>query len=155
MEVDKRGGITYNTTMRPRVVLDTNVLIAALRSRNGASFQILKRIGRGQFEIILSVPLILEYEDVAKRIARSVGLRYSDIEDILDYMCHIGERREIFFLWRPYLKDPLDDMILEAAVESSCDFIVTHNVKDFAGVEQFGLKVLRPGAFLRKLEDSS
>ena len=141
--------------MKPRVVLDTNVLIAALRSRNGASFQILKRIGRGQFDIILTVPLVLEYEDVAKRAARSAGLLHSDVDDILDYLCRVGEHREIFFLWRPFLKDPMDDMVLEAAVESECDFVVTHNVKDFAGVEQFGLEVLRPGAFLRKLEDMS
>ena len=141
--------------MSPRIVLDTNVLIAALRSRNGASFQILQRVGRGQFDIILSVPLVLEYEDVAKRIARSVGLLFSDIEDILDYLCHVGELREVFFLWRPFLKDPLDDMVLEAAVESGCDYIVSHNVKDFVGVEMFGLEVLRPGAFLRKLEELS
>ena len=141
--------------MKPRVVLDTNVLIAALRSRNGASFQVLERIGRGQFEIILTVPLVLEYEDVAKRTAQSAGLLHSDVDDILDYMCHMGELRDIFFLWRPFLKDPLDDMVLEAAVEGACDFIVTHNIKDFAGVEQFGLEVLRPGAFLRKLEELS
>ena len=73
--------------MNPRVVLDTNLLIAALGSRNGASFQILRRIGRGQFELILSVPLVLEYEDVAKRTARPIGLRFSDLEDILDYLC--------------------------------------------------------------------
>ena len=141
--------------MKPRVVLDTNVLIAALRSRNGASFQVLERIGRGQFEIILTVPLVLEYEDVAKRTSRTAGLLHSDVDDILDYMCHVGELRDIFFLWRPFLKDPLDDMVLEAAVEGACDFIVTHNIKDFAGVEQFGLEVLRPGAFLRKLEELS
>jgi len=141
--------------MNTRVVLDTNVLIAALRSRSGASFQILQRIGRGQFDLVLSVPLVFEYEEVAKRTARSVGLLFSDIEDILDYMCHVGEHREVFFLWRPFLKDPLDDMVLEAAVESGCDYIVTHNIKDFAGVEQFGLEVLRPGAFLRKLEELS
>jgi putative PIN family toxin of toxin-antitoxin system len=141
--------------MSIRIVLDTNVLIAALRSRNGASFQIMQRIGRGQFDLILTVPLVLEYEDVAKRTARSVGLLFSDIEDILEYMCHVGEHREVFFLWRPFLRDPQDDMVLEAAFESGCNFIVTHNVKDFSGVEQFGLKVLRPGAFLRKLEESS
>ena len=141
--------------MKPRVVLDTNVLIAVLRSRNGASFQVLERVGRGLFEIILTVPLVLEYEDVAKRKARSAGLLHSDVDDILDYMCHVGELRDIFFLWRPFLKDPLDDMVLEAAVEGHCDFILTHNVKDFAGVEQFGLEVLRPGAFLSKLEDLS
>lgn len=138
--------------MKLRVVLDTNVIVAGLRSRNGASFQVLKRVGRGQFDLILSVPMVLEYEDAAKRNARSVGLLVADVDDILDYMCHVGEHREIYFLWRPFLRDPSDDMILEAAVEGGCEFIVTHNVKDFEGIERFGLEVLTPGAFLWKLE---
>ncbi len=137
--------------MKKKIVLDTNVLIAALRSQKGASFQILKLIGRGQFDIVLSVPLFLEYEDVAKRTSRAVGLRHSDIEDILDYLCSVGEHREIFFLWRPFLKDPMDDMVLEVAVESSCDYIVTHNIKDFGGIQKFGVEAIRPGEFLRKL----
>lgn len=139
--------------MKPRIVLDTNLFISALRSRNGDSFQVLKLVGLGQFDLMLSVPLILECEDVSKRSSRSLGLRHSDIEDILDYLCHAGELREIFFLWRPFLKDPKDDMVLEAAVESGSDFIVTHNIKDFVGVEKFGLEAIRPGAFLRKLEN--
>ncbi len=77
--------------MKPRIVLDTNILIAALRSRNGASFRVLQNVGRGRFEIILSVPLVLEYEDVAKRTARMVGLGDEDVDDILDYMCRVGE----------------------------------------------------------------
>ena len=139
--------------MKPRIVLDTNILIAALRSRNGASFRVLQNVGRGRFEIILSVPLVLEYEDVAKRTARMVGLGDEDVDDILDYMCRVGEHRGIFFLWRPFLKDPKDDMVLEVAVEGQCDFIVTHNVRDFKGVGQFGLEIMRPGAFLKILED--
>ncbi len=137
--------------MKKKIVLDTNVLIAALRSRKGASFQVLKLIGRGQFDIVLSVPLFLEYEDVAKRTSRAVGLRHSDIDDILDYLCSVGQHREIFFLWRPFLKDPMDDMVLEVAVESNCDYIVTHNIKDFGGIEKFGIEAIRPGKFLRKL----
>ena len=140
--------------MRPKVVLDTNVLISALRSRNGASFQVLSRVGQGEFDIVLSVPLIIEYEDVAKRQSRALGLRHADIDAVLDYMCHVGELRGIFFLWRPFLKDPLDDMVLEVAFEGDCDFIVTHNVRNFDGIEKFGLSALRPGAFLKRLEDS-
>jgi len=139
--------------MKPKVVLDTNVLVSALRSRNGASFQVLSRVGHGEFDIVLSVPLVVEYEDVAKRMSRAIGLRHADIDAVLDYMCHVGELRGIFFLWRPFLKDPLDDMVLEVAFEGDCDFIITHNVRDFAGVEKFGLSVLRPGAFLRRLEE--
>ena len=151
--IDTLGGITYNTNMKPKIVLDTNVFISALRSRNGASFQVLQLVGTGRFDLVLSVPLFLEYEDVAKRQSRTLGLRHSAIDDILDYLCSVGELREIFFLWRPYLKDPLDDMVLEAAVEAGCEFIVTHNIKDFSGVGRFGLKAIRPGAFLRELEN--
>lgn len=139
--------------MKPKIVLDTNVLIAAIRSKNGASYQLLKMVGHDRFYFVLSVPLVLEYEDVAKRSSRSFGLRHSDIDDIIDYMCLLGEHREIFFLWRPFLKDPKDDMVLELAVESNSDFIVTHNIKDFSKISKFGLEAIRPGAFLRKLEN--
>jgi putative PIN family toxin of toxin-antitoxin system len=137
--------------MEPKVIIDTNVLVAALRSRNGASFKVLTLIGKGKFKFVISVPLVLEYEDVLKRVTDEIGLQVSDIDDILDYLCKIGEHREVFFLWRPYLKDSKDDMILELAVESRCDIIVTHNVKDFKGIEKFGLKVMKPYKFLQFL----
>ena len=136
-----------------KVVLDTIVLISALRSRNGASYRILQMVGLGGFEIALSVPLVLEYEEVARRLARSVGLRHGDVDAILDYLCSVADRRGIFFLWRPVLNDPQDDMVLEVAVEGSCHHIVTHNVRDFAGAESFGIGVVTPGAFLRMLEE--
>ncbi len=141
--------------MKPRIVLDTNVLISALRSRNGASFILLRLIGRERFDLCISVPLVLEYESAAKRLSRSIGLRYSDIDDILDYLCRVSEHREIFFLWRPFLKDPMDDMVLELAVESEVDFVVTHNLRDFKGIEQFGISAITPQEFLRKLGEIS
>ena len=110
-------------------------------------------MGRGEFDIVVSVPLVIEYEDVAKRQSRSLGLRHADIDAVLDYLCHVGELRGIFFLWRPFLKDSLDDMVLEVAFEGDCDFIVTHNIRDFAGIEKFGLSAIRPGAFLKRLEE--
>jgi putative PIN family toxin of toxin-antitoxin system len=136
--------------MPPSIVLDTNVLIAGLRSAEGASFQLLERVGTGAFEYSLSVPLVLEYESVAKRFARELGLTFDDIDDIIDYLCREGQQREIFYLWRPFLPDPQDDMVLELAVEASAEFIVTHNLKDFRGIEQFGIQAIGPGAFLRK-----
>ncbi len=139
--------------MKPVIVIDMNVLISALRSRNGASFQVLSRVGQGLFDFVLSVPLVLEYEGVGKRVSRSVGLTHADVNDVVDYMCRVGQLREVFFLWRPFLRDPLDDMVLEVAVEGECGFIVTHNVRDFAGAEKFGLEVVRPGEFLRRLEE--
>jgi len=138
-----------------RVVLDTNVLVSGIRSRNGASFRILSMVGQKRFKFVLSVPLVLEYEDALKRDGKQAGLKHSEVEDLLDYLCQVGEHREVFFLWRPTLRDPKDDMVLELAVEAGCDAIVTHNVKDFVGVEKFGLEAMTPGAFVRSLEVKS
>ena len=135
-----------------RVVLDTNVLIAGLRSPDGASFQLLQQLGGEAVTLCISVPLILEYEAVAKRQSRELGLSFADIDDVLDYVCSIAEPHTIFYLWRPFLSDPRDDLVLELAVEAGVTCIVTHNLRDFAGTEQFGIQVLSPGAFLRRLE---
>lgn len=132
----------------PRIVLDTNVLVSALRSRQGASFKVLSLVGAELFDIVVSVPLVVEYEAVTKRQSRQLGLTHADIDDILDYLCQIGLQREIFFLWRPMLRDPQDDMVLEVAVESECDYVVTHNLRDFAGAESFGVQVITPRHFL-------
>lgn len=141
--------------MVPRVVLDTNVLVSALRSRKGASFKVVCQIGKSLFQLNVSVPLVLEYESAAKRVSKPVGLTYSDIDDIVDYICKVSEHRDIYFLWRPFLKDPKDDMVLEVAVESESEFIVTHNVRDFAGIEQFGLQAITPKQLHEKIGELS
>ena len=141
--------------MKPGVVIDTNVLIAALRSRRGASFKIISLTDRGLFQLSISVPLILEYESAAKRISKSLGITYSDIDDILDYICHIASHHKIYYLWRPFLRDPADDMVLEVAVESESDFIVTHNIRDFIGIEQFGIEAITPKQLLEKIGELS
>lgn len=133
------------------VVLDTNVLVAAIRSRHGASFEILSRVGTGAFDIAVSVPLVLEYEDALLRQLPETSLDETNIRDIIDYLCSVAVRQEIFFLWRPFLKDPGDDLVLEAAVAADCDYIVTHNLRDFAGIDRFDLRALSPGAFLNEL----
>lgn len=135
--------------MSRRIVIDTNVLLAALRSRRGASFTLLSLVGGRRFEVNVSVPLVLEYEDAAKRMSREIGLSHADIDDVLDYVCRVSRHRKIFFLWRPFLSDPKDDHILELAVESACDFIVTHNVRDFRGADRFGLRAVTPHEFLK------
>lgn len=132
-----------------QVVLDTNVLVAGLRSRRGASFELLSRIGLTEkFEINLLVPLVLEYEDVLKRKAHLEYLNEEDVDDILDFLCAVGNRWEIFFLWRPILSDPKDDMILELGVQARCSHIVTHDVSDFQGCERFGIEAVTPKRFL-------
>jgi len=135
----------------PRIVLDTNVIVAGLRSRRGASFRLLEQIGTGRFDIILSVPLILEYEDVLKRVHDQLGLSLDDIQTLLDYLCKVARRQSIFYLWRPFLPDSKDDMVLEVAVAGEAEIIVTFNRKDFVGIERFGLELLTPPEFVKKI----
>lgn len=136
----------------PEVVIDTNVLIAALKSSRGASFRLLSIIGQGKFNINISVPLLLEYEAVAKELIEGIALTAEDIDDILNYICSVSKWRKIFYLWRPFLKDPKDDMVLELAVTSHCDMIITFNKKDFRNVEQyFGIRVLTPKELLLEI----
>jgi putative PIN family toxin of toxin-antitoxin system len=136
------------------VVLDTSVLVAALRSRRGASFRLIELLRAGAFEIAISVPLAVEYEAVLARHAASLGLRHSEVTTIVDYLCAVGKRQPIHFLWRPLLRDPDDEFVLEVAVAAGCQSIITHNVRDFAGAERLGVSILRPSQFLRQLEES-
>jgi len=145
-------GIAYDTAVvGPRVVLDTNVAVAAIRSSRGASFRVLSLVGSGKFEIALSVPLVLEYEDALLRNREEAALTRDDVRDLLDYVCSVAQLQEIFFLWRPFLRDPRDDMVLEVAVAAQCEAVVTHNRRDFRGIEQFGLKVLTPQELLKNI----
>ncbi len=141
--------------MKPKIVIDTDVLISALRSRNGASFLLLRLLGRDRYVPFVSVPLVLEYESTAKKQSRTLGLLHSDIDDVLDYLCKVSEHSKIFFLWRPFLKDPKDDMVLELAVEGDVDYIVTYNLRDFVGVEQFEVNAITPQEFLREIGEIS
>ncbi|MFL6235391.1 MAG: putative toxin-antitoxin system toxin component, PIN family [Thermoanaerobaculia bacterium] len=153
--LDRIPGIAYDTKVKQRrVVLDTNVMVAALPSRRGASYQLLSLLGEGRFEIAVSVPLVLEYEDA---LARDLEGPYSrqDIEDLLDFLCQVAHRQRIFFLWRPCLPDPKDDMVLELAVAAGCEAIVTHNTRDFVGTERLGIRIDTPGSFLRTLKEPS
>jgi putative PIN family toxin of toxin-antitoxin system len=135
----------------PRIVLDTNVLVPALRSSRGAPFRLLSEIDSGRFEICLSVPLVLEYEAVLFRQARSLGLTRRDVGDVLDYLCSIAHQQSIFFLWRPQLRDPSDDMVLELAVAAGGRYIVTFNTKDFGSGRPFSLRVVTPREFLQTI----
>lgn len=145
-------GIVYNTTMKTyKIVIDTNIIVAALKSRNGYSFNLLSIMDDTRFKIYISVPLIFEYEDATKRSRSKIKLTKSELDAVLDYLCSIAEKREIFYLWRPYLKDPKDDMVLELAVESECDFIISFNKKDFTGVGKFNIKVITPKEFLKMI----
>jgi putative PIN family toxin of toxin-antitoxin system len=135
-----------------QIVVDTKVFVSALRSKRGASFKLLTLIGEtSKFEINISVPLVFEYEDVADRQSHITGLSTQDISDVIDYLCSVANQHQIFFLWRPFLKDPKDDMLLELAVEAQCRYIISFNQRDFTGVERFGVQVLTPQEFLKKI----
>jgi putative PIN family toxin of toxin-antitoxin system len=135
----------------PSIVIDTNVLVAALRSRRGASHRLMRLIGSDRFEINVSVPLVLEYEAAATRIVEEVPLDQADLDAIIDFICKVAHHRQIYFLWRPFLKDPEDDMVLELAVTSGSEVIVTYNVSDFEGAEQFGISVMTAKEFLEEI----
>lgn len=134
-----------------QIVIDTNVFIAALRSQYGASYRLFMLLGSDKFEFNLSVPLAIEYEEASKRLVGKIPLKARDIDDILDYIFSVANRRKIHYLWRPFLRDPKDDMVLELAVSARCEVIVTFNKIDFEGVEQFGIRVMTPQQFLQRI----
>lgn len=135
--------------MNPKIVIDTNVLVAALKSRNGASFRLLMALQKGALTPCLSVPLFVEYESVLKRVGLLPHFTEADIDNILDYVLSCSSIHKIFFLWRPFLKDPKDDLVLEVAFSAQSQYIVTFNLRDFQGVEDaFGIQVVTPKAFL-------
>ena len=131
-----------------QVVIDTNVLVAGLLSNLGASHRLLRLVGDHRWRINVSVPLILEYEQTLKRVCPAATLGGSDIDDLMHFLCANANLRLIFFLWRPLLPDPKDEFVLELAVESRADFLVTFNTRDFVGAERFGIRVVSPREFL-------
>jgi putative PIN family toxin of toxin-antitoxin system len=133
------------------VVLDTNVLVSALRSQRGASFEIVAALGRGEFDVAVSVSLLLEYEATLLRHADELNIGSEEALGLVDYICEVAIAQEIFFLWRPFLRDAGDDLVLEVAVAAESHAIVTHNVRDFRGVEKLGIRVLTPRQFLHEL----
>lgn len=131
--------------------MDTNILFAGLYSASGASFKILEHLAAGRLQTVLSSPLLFEYEDVLKRNRSLLNLRDDEIDVILDNVCALSRFQKIYFLWRPILSDPKDDHILELAVAASVDTIVTHNLKDFAGTNRFGVEAVTPKTLLERL----
>jgi len=137
----------------PNIVIDTNVVIAALRSKRGASSKLLSMIGTKKFEIHDSVPLILEYEDVLQRQRGELGLSAEDTSALIDSLCVLAHHHNIYFLWRPLLPDANDELVLELAVSAGCNYVVTHNLADFKGIEKFGIRAVTPGEFLKIIKE--
>jgi putative PIN family toxin of toxin-antitoxin system len=137
----------------PDIVLDTNVIIAALRSKRGASSKLLSLVGTHKFEIHDSVALILEYEDVIQRQRAELGLSQDDVSDFIDSLCSMAHHHQIYFLWRPTLSDVGDELVLELAVTAGCEYIVTHNVSDFKNIGKFGIQAITPKEFLQIIRE--
>jgi putative PIN family toxin of toxin-antitoxin system len=130
-----------------RVVIDTNVLVSALRSRRGAAFKLIGLLGDPRWRPIVSVALILEYEEVARREARRLGLADWVVDNIVDTFCGLGSRHTVRFRLRPVFRDPDDEFLLELAAASQADFLVTYNIRDFRGSEVYGIRPVTPGEF--------
>ncbi len=137
----------------PDIVLDTNVIIAALRSKRGVSYKLLSLVGTHQFEIHDSVALILEYEDVIQRHREGLGLSNKEVSIFIDTLCSMAHHHKIYFIWRPFLTDPKDELVLELAVSAQCEYIVTHNIKDFRGTEKFSIRAITPKEFLQIIRE--
>ena len=133
-----------------QIVIDTNIFISALRNDTGASFYLLSLVGKNEFETNISVPLIMEYESVAHRCLNQTNLTVSNLNDILDYVCFSSNRHKINYLWRPFLKDPKDDLVLELAVKARSQHIITFNKKDFKNISKFGISAVTPWEFLKE-----
>lgn len=138
---------------KPDIVLDTNVIIAALRSKKGASNKLLSLVGTHKFEIHDSVALILEYEDVIQRHRAELGLSQDDVADFIDSLCSMAHHHKIYFLWRPTLSDVDDELLLELAVTAGCEYIVTHNISDFKNIGNFGVQAITPKEFLQIIRE--
>ena len=138
-----------------RLVLDTSVVVAAMRSPTGASAALLMRARKGKVTLLANVALALEYEAACRRAEHAVaaGLTADEVGIFVDAVLAMVEPVESYFVWRPLLRDPADEMVLEAAANGRAAAIVTFNQRDFGAVPlEFGIEVLTPAAALRRIK---
>ena len=138
--------------VQPKIVLDTNIWVAALRSKHGASARLISLIGLDQFRFVTSVPIVLEYEEVFLRQQKEMNLDRDGVNQLLDLICALSEHQSIYYLWRPSEPDHDDAHVLELAVAAKCDYIVTYNKRDFSRAASFGIGVVTAAEFLNILE---
>jgi len=131
------------------------VIVAALRSKRGASSELLRQLAHVRFGIALSAPMVFEYEEVLLRDLVPDLITPDDADQLIRFICEIGERYNPSGRIRPALSDPDDDFILELALEARVDYIVTFNLRDFARAQQFGINIIQPGRFLKLMQENS
>ncbi len=138
------------------IVIDTSVLVSAARSRQGASFALVSSLPNSRFEIAVSVALYTEWQAALTRPEHlPPGLRVEDVLAYLRYMISIAHLQDVYYLWRPFLRDPNDDMVLECAVASGSQYLVTHNIHDFQRIIELGVTPITPASFLALLRSST
>ncbi|MEA2059620.1 MAG: putative toxin-antitoxin system toxin component, PIN family [Thermodesulfobacteriota bacterium] len=145
--------IKENSSKAYQIIVDTNVMVAALRSSQGASYRLLKLLKEGdrRFRINVSTALTLEYEAVLKREVHRQGKDVVMIDRFIDDIVSLADRHPIFYLLRAHIKDADDDFILELAFSSGADYIVTYNTGNFKNAKMFGMNVVTPKIFLQKI----
>jgi putative PIN family toxin of toxin-antitoxin system len=140
---------------RYRAVIDTNVFLGSLWSTQGAAYEIFQQLRAGRWQLVLSNHLLFEYEEVGKRYAVEMELTLTDIDDVLDALCTAAEQHLLKPDWTPRLPDPDDEPLLQLAVESGADCIVTRNIRHLQLAENLGIVVLTPAEFLAKLRQQT
>ena len=134
------------------VVFDTNVIISALKSATGASFRLIRLVRAGVLRPAVTAPLMFEYDDVASRPGLLPHLSPVEITAFLDWFVSVSSQHKVHFLWRPLLRDPKDDLVLEAAVVANADHLVTHNLSDFDRASSLGVDVITPSQLLGRIQ---
>jgi len=132
-------------------VIDTNVLVSALKSQRGASFAVLQEVRAGRIRIAVTVPLLMEYESVLLRPGLAPVFTPARIKVIIDTLASLAWHQQVYYLWRPWLSDPKDEMVLEAALAARMNHIITHNIRDFAPARQAGVTAITPAQALHIL----
>ena len=144
----------FNISSTVRIVLDTSVLFAAARSRNGASFQLVSMLPTPRFDFALTIALYTEWQAVLTRPEHMPpGVTVAAALGYLRYLASLAHLQDVHFLWRPFLRDPDDDMVLECAITSGSQYIVTHNVKDFRRASELKVQAIKPADFLTLLRN--
>ena len=134
-----------------QIVIDTNVILAGLRSKNGASYKLLSILNDKRFQINISATLIFEYEEILKREKQQIGLTNEEIDDIINGICYLANHHDIFYIWRPLAKDKDDDFLIDLALKCQAQFIISYNDKDLRPIEKFGVSIITPKQFLQLL----
>lgn len=136
-----------------RAVMDTNVLVAGLRSRRGASHELLRLLTRQQWTLVLSNTLLTEYQEVLHREQSALPYSHEEIERLLDGLCLRADKWGLRSRWWPVLQDADDEAMVHLAVDSRTEYLVTHNVRHLRPAGRFGVSVVTPAEFLRELRE--